>query len=101
MESFSSLRAKDANTPILNLNWTPITGPFRDSEHFLATPCHADPPVGFALTSVSQMRRIRDKVGSYFYVVSNICSPILDSTKLPFVLCESQSDEASCTISTS
>jgi catechol 2,3-dioxygenase-like lactoylglutathione lyase family enzyme len=39
--SFSSLRAKDANTPILNLNWTPITGPFRDSEHFPATPCHS------------------------------------------------------------
>jgi len=41
--------------------------PFRDTEQL---PCDsmslADPPVGFGLMSISQMRWIRDKVGNYF-----------------------------------
>jgi serine/threonine protein kinase len=42
-------------------------GPFRDSEQLPCDPLSlADPPVGFGLTSVSQIRRIRDKVVSYF-----------------------------------
>jgi hypothetical protein len=41
--------------------------PFRDSEQLSCDPMSLDdPPVGFGLTSVSQMRWIRDKVGNYF-----------------------------------